>query len=243
MFLIQKVLFICLCFLLAGCVAKHQPASLTYTTKKFSAPLGQELKADTGGTLFLEGSYIPGEYILVPNNVDIMVPGSMLIPFPVHIDSGRLVLNRISSNWRYYCAEEGKAAASFPGLGSVIARGDCVGIRVSSDKKEKQWVVDNSNYNHMNTVWSRSLGKDDDYPVVESDKPFKIERMRRIVFDGYYGKQLHFTWEESTAHMKETKEFVFDFVGSPTSVGIKGNLFSVISANNIQLVYKWIKLK
>ena len=63
------------------------------------------------------------------------------------------------------------------------------------------------------------------------------------MFDGYYGDQLHFTWEDKSAGGVLQKEFVFDFDGSPTIVGIKGNNFTVEDADNVRLVYEWIKFK
>jgi hypothetical protein len=233
---------------ITGCVAQRERAETqaeVYALHSFSAPLDQELSVNTGEAIFVEGRYIEGEYIDLPQSIDMMIPGSLMIPFPVHIDSGRIELTKIRGDWKYYCADEGRAAASFPGLGSVIRQGDCVGIRVSSNAARKEWVVDNSNYNRMNTVWYKSLNQDErtKYSPVASSKPFKIQGLRRIVFDGYYGSQLHFTWEGESTRFRESKEFVFDFAGRPTILGIKGNQFEVVAANNVRLRYKWLTLK
>jgi hypothetical protein len=237
---------IVLAIIVAGCVAQPSRTSLVadpYTSKKFNAPVGREIEVNTGEALFVEGSYIEGEAITVSEPVDLMIPGSMMIPFPVHINAGLLELSRIDSSWKYYCAQNGKAAASFPGLGSVIREGDCVGIRTSLDGTQKRWVVDNSNYNRMETIWDKSLNASDasKYTPKPSQKPFKIKNIRRIIFNGYYGGQLHFTWEEIIDTSKESKEFTFDFAEKPTPVGIKGNQFNIISADNTKLVYKWVK--
>lgn len=230
-------------FALAGCAA--QPAGPEpFTTKPFTAPVGTALEVNTGDALYVSGSYIPGERISISKPLDMMVPGSMFIPFPVHIDSGHLELSSITSKWRYFCAEDGRAAASFPGLGSVIRRGDCVGIRISANGKTKQWVVDNSVYNGMTTIWTKSMSESDTlaYTPKQSPLPFKVDRLNRIVFDGYYGGQLHFTWEETIGTQRESKEFTFDFQkDSPKTVGIKGNLFRVLSADDVMLRYEWIK--
>jgi len=234
--------------LIVGCVAEPSRASLKadpYTSKTFNAPIGKELVVTTGEPLFVEGSYIDGELISVSEPVDLMIPGSMMIPFPVHLDPGELELSSIDSSWKYYCAQNGKAAASFPGLGSVISEGDCVGIRTSLDGTKKQWIVDNSKYNGMKTIWDMSLSTNDasKYISKPSHTPFKIKHIRRIIFDGYYGKQLHFTWEEIADSSKESKEFTFDFSGESALIGIKGNQFDALSADNTKLVYKWTKFK
>ncbi|MBT3193121.1 MAG: hypothetical protein HN341_11255 [Verrucomicrobia bacterium] len=234
--------------LLVGCVAQRGPSlgvADFYETKAFTAPLAQELAVDTGDALFVEGRYIQGEYVEVPDPIDMMVPGSMRIPFPVHIDAGKLRLSRIKSGWKYYSAEEGKMAASFPGLGSVLRKGDEVGIRISAKRLKRQWYVDNSNYNGMRTIWTKNLDASESgrYSPHASPVPFKIDRLRRIVFDGYYGNQLHFTWEEVSAGHRESREFTFDFSGKPTVVGVKGNEFKVISADNVGLRYEWVRFR
>jgi hypothetical protein len=58
------------------------------------------------------------------------------------------------------CGEIDKVTASFPGLGSVIRSGDCVGIRISGKRisgNKMQWVVDNSNYNGFTTIYKSNI--------------------------------------------------------------------------------------
>jgi len=230
---------------LAGCVASP-PLDTTkdlFTHKNFNAPLGKHLEAETGNTIFLEGSFIDGEAIRISKPLDMMMPGNMFIPFPVHIDIGELRLTTISTPWKYYCADSGKAAASFPGLGSVIRSGDCVGIRISLDNNKPEWVVDNSNYNRSKTIWSMSMSSSEEqefkpYPI---KTPFKVQQLKKITFDGYYGNMIHFTFEDITPDGKETKQFTFDYSGKPVLVGIKGNQFIVHQADNVKMIYEWTK--
>lgn len=231
-----------------GCTAQsayQKPPEEIFTFKKFNAALNQKLSVETGDPVFVEGYFVEGEMIKIEQPIDIMIPGSMMIPFPVHIDPEYLMLSRISPSWKYFCAEHGKSAASFPGLGSVIREGDCVGIRISLDKSEQEWVVDNSNYNkgRGETIWSSGMSKEEieRYKPIPSKIPFHIRSLKRIVFNGFYSNQLHFSWEEIVGSNKETQEFIFDFTGQPTLIGIKGNHFRVYSADNIRLVYEWIK--
>ena len=174
-----------------------------------------------------------------------MIPGAMFIPFPVKIDKGELRLNKFSANWSYFCAENGRASASFPGLGSVISEGDCVGIRVANKSEKKEWVVDNSNYNGMQTIWSKSMSDDDTskYVIKVRSEPFKIKNYRAITFDGFNGGQLHFTLTDIKGQNKDAKEFTFDFKGEPTIISIKGNIFKVMDANNVSVSYEWVKFK
>lgn len=219
----------------------QRPTAEPYITKHFSAPLATLLEVNTGDSVFVAGSYIDGEVIVLSESVEMMVPGSLGIPFPVRIDAGPLELTRIDSNGKYYCAQQGKAAASFPGLGSVIADGDCVGIRISPDQTKKVWVVDNSIHTRARTIWDKRMSVPDAarYQPKTTPRPFKVQSIRRITFDGYYGGQLHFTWEEVTPGQRDSKEFTFDFSGSDVLIGIKGNRFRAVSADNVKLAYVW----
>ena len=231
----------------SGCVmdAGNVPNDV-FTVKKFNADLNHILAVQTGDALFVEGSYIEGESIRIDDPIEMMIPGAMMIPFSIRIEKGILDLASVTPSWKYYCASTGGAKAWFPGLGSVIREGDCVGIRISHDKQKYQWVVDNSNYNNGwgETIWSRSMDEDQarKHAPVPSNKPFKVQYLKRIVFDGYYGGQLHFTWDDISGTDRETRPFTFDFTGSPTEVGIKGNNFVVHKADNLKLVYEWKSL-
>ena len=231
-----------------GCTAQTgtTASAPVFSKKTFTAPIGQSLTVNTGDSIFVEGSYIPGEIIEIPEAIEMMIPGSMLIPFPIRIEAGQLKLSAIDRSWKYYCAEEGKAAASFPGLGSVIAKGDCVGIRISLDGARKRWVVDNSIHNGgMRTIWDRSFNAADHstYVPFDSSQPFQIQQIRKITFNGYYGGQLHFTWEEVAQNTRDSRDFTFDFDSQPTIIGIRGNRFEALHADNTQLLYQWIQFQ
>ncbi len=85
------------------------------------------------------------------------MPGSMGIRFRFWLPAGRYAISHRFGGWDYYCASLEEAGASFPGLGSVVRPGDCVGLRRRQSDGELQWVVDNSVYNRMTTVWSRRV--------------------------------------------------------------------------------------
>lgn len=240
----RRSLLIFAAILVAGCSAQGGAINEDLTkVHTFNAPTGVPLTVETGESLFVEGRYVEGEKISVTQTVETMIPGSMKIPFPIRIDPGELTLSKITSNWKYYCGDYDKVAASFPGLGVVIAQGDCVGIRISRDGQEKQWAVDNSIHNRKTTIWAKGLKESEysTYEPVTASEPFSVSTMQRLIFDGYYGDQLHFTWEERRASEVAQKEFVFDFDGDPTVVGIKGNNFKVTDVDNVRLVYEWIK--
>lgn len=227
---------------LTGCAAVP-PQSAPLSLQKFTAQIDVELTAATGGSIFVEGEFIEGELITVSEPVDLMIPGAMFIPFPVHVASGPLVMKRIARGWKYYCGDLSKSTASFPGLETVVAPGDCIGIRLSTVSGEAQWVVDNSIYNRMqNVIWTRNVSPEDveKYKPQKSGFPFDARSFTRITFDGYYGGQLHFSWSEIEGKERTTQKFVFDFKG-PTLVGIKGKNFEVLKADNVGFTYRWVK--
>ena len=216
-----------------------------FTIRPFVAPLATPLDVNTGDMFYASGSYIEGERIVILTPLDMLIPGALFVPFPVHIDAGHLEMTAVTPSWKYFCAMEGKATASFPVLGSVIRPGDCVGIRVSRDGKDKEWVVDNSVYNNgMTAILTASMSPEEleAYIPVTSPIPFKVQSLKRLTFDGYYGRQLHFTWEEIVGNNEQSRQFVFDYeIGQSKVLGIKGNQFRVLSSDDISLRYEWVK--
>lgn len=85
--------------------------------------------------------------------------GSMGLPFAFSIDETKLVPipPRRPGDWTYYEPANKKFSASHGLLGSVLATGDSVGLRINSEGR-REWYVDNSNHNRgMNTMWTRRV--------------------------------------------------------------------------------------
>lgn len=216
-----------------------------YIQKKSTVEIGQRLSVDTGEAIYSAGSIIEGESIEVLEPKTLFISGAMFIPFRVNIERGELHLKKISKDWRYFCADSGLAKATLPVIGSLITEGDCVGIREANNKQVKEWVVDNSHYNGIDSVWSKAMTADETehYAVKINVEPFKIKSLKTITFDGYYGGQLHFTHTEINNHSKDAKEFIFDFHHEPIIIGIKGHHIKILEANNINASYEWLRLK
>ncbi len=243
----HRIIILTLSVLFTGCVT-NKPMPNLYSIKSFNAPLGKQLEVETGESLFIDGEYVEGEVITLNKEIKKMIPGSMHIPFPITIDKGKLCLTKLSNSWRYYSAEKGKFRASFPGLGSVLREGDTIGIRISHDKTDEEWFVDNSNYNSRSrgeTIWTKNLSLEEKskFKPQPSGNIFEARTLRKIVFDGYYGGQVHFQWIELVDGNSHQKDFIFDFNGTATEAGIKGNHFIIHSADNVKLLYEWIKIE
>jgi|GEM_PF-1251893 len=237
---------------LAGC-ATYFPAETPkdiITYKAFNAPLGKLFEVKKGDAVFVEGEFVEGEAILISNEVDIMFPGSTIGPSPVHINPGKLTLSTVTSSWKYYCADAGKANASFPGMGRSIHEDDCVGIRISLNGLDYDWIVDKSRFNKGyekgsgETIRTRRMSTEEQqkYKPEITKIPFKINTLKSIVYNGFYENMLHFSYEETTNAKKESTQFTFDFPGKPTAVGIRGNQFIVHSADNAKMMYEWTKI-
>ncbi len=246
----RQFIFTTSLLVLSGCVSQTVKTSNNapeqFQAIKFSPILGEELKVETGDEIFVEGEYIPGQSLNITRRIDKLIPGSMLIPFPITIEPSALNMVKITRNWKYFCASPSLSTATFPGLGSVVRTGDCVGIRESIDGSEMQWVVDNSEYNQgLNTIWTLDLTMEErqEFRPIQSNTPFKIKTLSTIIFDGYYGKQLHFTHEYAAGSQTKLQQFTFDYDGNLNMlVSIKGKRFTIIQANNISLSYQWEKL-
>lgn len=240
-----RILLVCPLLLLCACAATQKSTDHLFKIVEFTAPLETQLKVDTGNAVFVQGTYIQGEEINLSKDVSLLVPGAMFIPFPVSIKAGSLPMTRIEGEWKYYCASMSGATATFPGLGSVVANGDCIGLRQSLTSGEYEWVVDNSIHNRSNTIWTKSF--DESYKALVSrrmlDKPYQVRELTRIVFDGLAGGQYRFTLEELSGNTKTEKSFVFDRAQTgDTVVGIKGRVFRIIKADNVSMEYAWVKL-
>lgn len=235
----QILISIILIAFLSGCGTT--PYSEPMEEHVFDTPLGEKQVTATGENIVMEGRFIRGKAIKIPAPIERILPGSMFVPFPMNLGRGKLRMTKITAKWEYYCGEPDKVSASFPGLGSVISHGDCVGIRLAKDGGAHQWVVDNSNHNGYQTIWSKGMSDADieKYKPYETRLTFDIESLITITFDGFYGGQLHFTWSEQEDDYSDSHDFVFDFDGEPLTVAIKGSRFKVLSASSSELVYEW----
>ena len=241
----QRISCVLLCALLASCASGPTEKAIDpFQVTEFKAPLETPLSVETGGAMFVSGTYIKSEKVTLTADLSTFLPGALGIPFPVNIKAGDLPLTSVTAQWKYFCAQEGHATASFPGLGSVVSQDDCIGIRQSLLDGHYEWVVDNSNYNRMTSIWSRNI--DPDYPHMKKsvvDQPFRIRSLTRIVFDGASGGTYKFTLEEITSTQKSEKTFSFDRTpDGGTTIGIKGKVFRVLNADNVKMTYVWVKL-
>lgn len=231
---------------LTGCVsAPPENTESLFVRTDFHAPLNTPLTAQTGDAVFVEGMFIHKEVMTLSQDLHTTLPGLLHVPFPVSIQKGELPMVSVRGGWKYFCAKDGTATVTFPGMGSMIAPGDCAGVRQSTTDGRLQWVVDNSIYNHATAIWARSV-TDKEHPLLTrsvTGEPFLARAMKRIIFDGFYGGQFHFTFEDwETGARKDSKSFVFDRSPSgDTLVGIHGKVFRIANANNVQMTYQWVK--
>lgn len=218
-----------------------------YEEVQFHAPLETPLIATTGSDIFVAGTYIKSETVHLHKEVSLLIPGAMGIPFHVVLQAGPLPMVRIHGEWKYFCAAVEQAQASFPGLGSVVRDGDCIGMRQSMRSGQYEWIVDNSIYNNARTgswIWSRKVAAEfTEFEKKSSSTPFKARALHRIVYDGMSGGQFRFTLEDITSSQVSSKSFAFDRASQgATVVGIKGKVFRILKADNTQIEYVWEKL-
>lgn len=217
------------CVLFGGAVKAE-----TYVT-----PVETEQSVTTGENVLVEGSYSLRDVVALTTEVRSTIPGSMMIPFSFRIGPGDLTFRNAAGGWEYYCASAASSGASFPGLGSVVAEGDCVGVRRRVSDHRLEWVVDNSNHNGMSTIWSRSVRSNElQYLIARRAQTVSDVALRRLArFDGYYSGLLHFTYEEGN----DRRELVFDYSGSGEKlIGMMGRRMLVLGADSVGLRYRWI---
>ena len=240
-------LFVPLVFLIVGCgFAPSMQFSPSVKDFLFSPNIGETLYVQTGDTILVSGKANSFDTLVMSKGISSIMPGSGLIPFSFAIDKTSLIKRYSRGKYNYFCAPSTARSASFPGLGSVVFIGDCVGVRVHSVLGRMDWVVDNSRYNGFTQVWHRSVSKNDDMIFDKGEKRERGEDsfLNMIVFDGYYSNLLHFTFINQDGLYENEKEFKFDYLNEgPLVVGIRGNFFEVLNITNSEMSYRWKGIK
>lgn len=214
----------------------------------FQAQIGVELAATAGQTIFVEGSL----QLLVPalelsDRIDSTMPGAYSLPFDFYIEKTTLLLIYQTDSHLYYDAPPEDCGASHSVLGNVLATGDLVGVRVAKESNGKyEWFVDNSVYNRMRTVWSREVTPDERISLIATTavRDSKNPEGTLLLFHGYYGGQVHFQLIRQHHEASDVQELHFDMEpsGTPTVIAIQGLVLEVLSAGNLGIKYRWIRL-
>lgn len=215
-------------------VARAQAVQHPYAT-----PYGVELAVTTGETVFVAGSYELADTLHLGVDIASTMPGSMGIPFGFKIRAGDYLQSRDGAQWTYFCAPLDRATASFPGLGVVVADGDCVGVRRRKSDDRLEWVVDNSIKNGMTTIWSRKMTAAEIATVgfTKTQAISNASLEKAVTFDGFYSGLLTFTYVEGSSK----RELRFDYDGkSEKLIGMLGKRMLVLKADSVELRYKWI---
>lgn len=234
--------------LLVGCgsAPKKQSIAPDIVTEEFSEPLHEPLTVGVGESIYSRGKVAYKENLRLTEFHEGKMPGAYRVPFSYSIEPTVLEHRFARGEYDFYCADDDKAFASFPGLGSVIANGDCVGIRQHQTTGKKYWVVDNSIHNRQTTVWFTEYDQDQD-PELLPDRTRYFEQgleVTEIRFDGFYSGLLHFTLMEHEASRTREREFKFDYPPRQGDAvyGIRGQIFEVIDVSNVDMVYQWKRL-
>lgn len=235
-----------LSILFTGCgtVAKKYAVSSEVTPLDLSVIIGEEKFADVGDTLFIKGKASKQKVLLLKNSITSNIPGAYGLPFQFGLKKGPLSPLYQTANHIHYAADWDDCSATHSMLGVVIRRGDSVGIRISKTTGEKEWFVDNSVYNGMNTVWSRRVKPEDNVEFEWSEKIVYDEDSEyiEVTFDGFFNNLFHFTLTETKFDSKEEREFRFNPVEGVTRVSFKGMILDILKADNLGISYKWVKL-
>lgn len=132
-------------------------------------PLNKTIQVSAGQEFYKEYRTVNKSVVtyILSKPIRSSMGGSMGFPFSFAIDDVSMVTNRTRDGWTYYAPKSGKFRASHGLLGSVLAEGDTVGLRVHRDDR-KEWFVDNSRHNGYTTIWSRKVkAKDPEVTVKE----------------------------------------------------------------------------
>lgn len=214
--------------------------------ERFSAPLGEVLSVNIGEHIFVEGEVARVPVLIMSSGIQSKMPGAYGIPFSFSIDQTELYLRFERGADEYFCAPESARSASFPGLGSVVAPEDCIGIRRNKSTGDLDWVVDNSIHNGTNTVWSRTVKPKDSVSFEDRTMTIKDRRadMEVIYFQGFYSGLLHFEYHEFDDGESRIQDFKFDYPPKEgdSVYGVRGKVFEVVDVDNTHLNYRWVTI-
>ena len=122
--------------------------------------------------------------------------------------------------------------------------GDAVGVRVSKQNGQREWFVDNSTYNGMETIGTRPIRSDDGVAFFEAEIPVfdSNTSTTEITFDGFFNNLINFTLTEHEGKQVRIQQFHYypDPGGRPTKIGFKGMILEAISVDNLGMKYSWI---
>ena len=168
---------------LAGSMLHAQSEDLTARR----TPVGTSVEVSPGQEFYAETKLekVPAYRLSEPFKSS--MGGAMGLPFGFAIDETVLVRTRVSTQgWEYFVPENGQFRAFHGLLGSVIAEGDTVGLRVHETGK-MEWFVDNSIKNGMTTIWSRKVKKKDPELTrfLTESTELKDARVERLIYLGF----------------------------------------------------------
>lgn len=141
--------------------AVAQTSAPTSDLRLTRTPVGTAVEVSAGQEFYAEtrAERVPAYELATPFKSS--MAGAMGLPFGFSIDETLLVRYRTDSRGtEYFVPATGKFRAYHGLLGSVLADGDTVGLKVHTDGS-MEWFVDNSIKNGMSTVWSRKYKKKD----------------------------------------------------------------------------------
>ena len=200
-----------------------------FAADKVSSLVGEELQVFPGDKFYAEENVVEKPSFVIPVNFESKMNGSMGFNFRFAIDASTLSWTRKVGEWDYFTAPADKARAWHGLLGTVLAEGDTVGIRVNG-QGERQWFVDNTIHNQAlgtrgTTIWKRRIDPKKDVSV--QDGPLhkvlvKGSKIRGLEYLGLRDGQLRIRYVELTDR-ESTEEFFFPVTAEePMLIGIMG---------------------
>lgn len=195
--------------------------------------LGTVAAVTPGQAFYTELGVAPVPALRLSRTFKSSMAGSMGFPFAFSIDS--LLLYPTSSSedgyWTYFTPKNHAFTARHGLLGSVIRGGDTVGLRVGKSG-EKEWFVDNSNYNHMETIWTRHL-KDSDPAITAEVGGVELgggDPVERLLFLGTDGDKVRVREEVISPNGIQRDDFTFPMDSTGHGSGaVKGAEFTFIA--------------
>lgn len=211
--------------------AVAQTSAPTSDLRLTRSPVGTAVEVSAGQEFYAETRAERVPAYELANRFKSSMAGAMGLPFGFSIDETLLVRYRTDSGGtEYFVPATGKFRAYHGLLGSVLAEGDTVGLRVHPDGS-MEWFVNNSIKNGMSTIWSRKYKKKDPALTRIMTKTTRPNGgiFERLVYLGFSGSQTVRIRHEIVGVGEPLRdEFTFPVDANGFGVGaIKGAEFTI----------------
>ena len=216
-------------------------------------PLYTEFVASAGDRLLVHGEIfdVPMIQLQYPVEVPVYAPEYLSGQYRIRLEASVLQLTTRTDRYSYFDASPRYYSVSHGGVWSEPRTGDRVGIRRPHGVGCDEWFL-------FLRSWGRSRESAVSFSVPVSVQDSSLfhdgiaqitdpnGEWRRLVFAGFFDGKVHFELEEThgpDSHVTRNFQFNLNQDDSSTLIGIRDYRLEILSADTVQMKYRWLALE